>query len=743
MASLSNINGLFDVHSTGAILFSTSHGTSGQILRSNGNAAPTWVAASTVIGGPYLPLTGGTLSGPLAGTSATFSGAIKQSSRITLNTNGTIQWGSANDYGLLSWDTGYALIYGQSGKGIKFATNGSTLALTLDTSQNASFAGNITVGDGHFIGDDANDNLLIQSSANENIIIDSLDELLFRNSGTTNLTIDSSGKSTFAGNVVLDTSSARLRIKSGAAGTNGGIDWTYNTASTQYARIDLNYDTRASVGLLIDSGYPITLDFSSGRFAIQHNGSEKMRIDSSGNVGINTTVFPSSGFAKLVVAGSAIAARPSGVNDYFSYIKSNWASENAFEIGIEGAGTQHRFITSGNYYYGTELRFWTSDTQRVTINSVGNFGIGTTLPAASAKLTVMGNQTFGLPGNGTNTSGRFISIEGNTDGSGEGSGRIFFSEHNSTTGLMDSYGMSLGYRGGATSIVGASGNTWTGLTQIGNGQWGMWGHNNNATGSLVMFGDRAATYVSIPGKVGIGVTSPGSKLEVAVADSSSILELTRTGSASFSTLISDIGAGAAQLWFNADTDDTGFLFRPRDSAGTPNNAFLIAPDGNVGIGTTTPYNRLHSSGVLGIGTANQTPGLTSTMSGGGGGAQYAAGSIYVVQGYAGTMSSGDTFTFIYEATSWKSWSAEFVFTSTEGMSRGAEGGYNNNGASHTSEMGVNALGCTATTTNVGQHVKIVFSFTNPGTHPMAKITYSQSGGDGVPRADRVNINWNT
>jgi hypothetical protein len=148
----------------------------------------------------------------------------------------------------------------------------------------------------------------------------------------------------------------------------------------------------------------------------------------------------------------------------------------------------------------------------------GNVGIGTASPAASAKLTVMGNQTFGLPGNGTNTSGRFISIEGNTDGSGEGSSRIFFSEHNSTTAAMDNYGMSLGYRGGATSIVGASGNTWTGLTQIGNGQWGMWGHNNNATGSLVMFGDRAATYVSIPGNVGIGETNPGIKLTVKHTD---------------------------------------------------------------------------------------------------------------------------------------------------------------------------------------------------------------------------------
>lgn len=97
MASLSNINGIFDVHSTGAIQFNGNHGTAGQILKSNGNAAPTWVAASTVIGGPYLPLTGGTLTGAtataagisftvggtLTGTSATFSGDV---SAATFNT---------------------------------------------------------------------------------------------------------------------------------------------------------------------------------------------------------------------------------------------------------------------------------------------------------------------------------------------------------------------------------------------------------------------------------------------------------------------------------------------------------------------------------------------------------------------------------------------------------------------------------------------------------------------------------
>jgi hypothetical protein len=104
MASLSNINGIFDVHSTGAIQFNGNHGTAGQILKSNGNAAPTWVAASTVIGGPYLPLTGGTLAGAgnlviggtltvngvttlnaaLTGTTATFSGDVTAATFNTL-----------------------------------------------------------------------------------------------------------------------------------------------------------------------------------------------------------------------------------------------------------------------------------------------------------------------------------------------------------------------------------------------------------------------------------------------------------------------------------------------------------------------------------------------------------------------------------------------------------------------------------------------------------------------------------
>jgi hypothetical protein len=54
------------ITSAGGISFGstgTAYGTAGQILKSNSDASPTWVDASTVIGGPYLPLTGGTMTG--------------------------------------------------------------------------------------------------------------------------------------------------------------------------------------------------------------------------------------------------------------------------------------------------------------------------------------------------------------------------------------------------------------------------------------------------------------------------------------------------------------------------------------------------------------------------------------------------------------------------------------------------------------------------------------------------------
>ena len=116
-----------------------------------------------------------------------------------------------------------------------------------------------------------------------------------------------------------------------------------------------------------------------------------------------------------------------------------------------------------------------------------------------AGFSVMKGINFGVPGNGNNVKGRFITIEGNTDATGEASSRIFFAEHNSTNASKSNFGMSLGYRGGATTIAGGDGNTWEGLDLIGNGEWAMWGHDNNAKGNWAMKGPRSSAYVEARG----------------------------------------------------------------------------------------------------------------------------------------------------------------------------------------------------------------------------------------------------
>jgi hypothetical protein len=76
--------------------------------------------------------------------------------------------------------------------------------------------------------------------------------------------ISSSGAITSEGNLLLDVDNAEINLKSGVGTTSGAINWTFNTTGTDYASIKLPYATRASTGLHIDSGYPITIDSASG-----------------------------------------------------------------------------------------------------------------------------------------------------------------------------------------------------------------------------------------------------------------------------------------------------------------------------------------------------------------------------------------------------------------------------------------------------------------------------------------------
>ena len=121
------------------------------------------------------------------------------------------------------------------------------------------------------------------------------------------------------------------------------------------------------------------------------------------------------------------------------------------------------------------------------------------------------------------------------------------------------------------------------------------------------------------------------------------------------------------------------------------------------------------------------------------------GNIFVNVPIQGTTTQDCTLTFTYAATSWKSWHLEYMFASTSGMTQGAIGGYNNGNVGNSNFKSVEGIPVTVAHSIGGtgnQHNIITFTFTasaGMGIHPMAAFKYTQGGGDGAPRADRVTV----
>ena len=116
------------IANTGAIAFGSNaldYGSAGEILVSNGNASPSWDAASTVIGGPYLPLSAGS-SYPLTGRLFTPSLSV-QNQINTTSTNLEINYENGD-----GTTTNFKDFYVRDGKNATILTLiGSTKAATF------------------------------------------------------------------------------------------------------------------------------------------------------------------------------------------------------------------------------------------------------------------------------------------------------------------------------------------------------------------------------------------------------------------------------------------------------------------------------------------------------------------------------------------------------------------------------------------------------------------------------------
>ena len=90
-----------------------------------------------------------------------------------------------------------------------------------------------------------------------------------------------------AGNLILDSNNATLKLKGGGDGYSGAIEWTFASDTTVYGKIDLDYRDRNITGLMLDSNYVITLRGNALFFDTADI--RRMTIEAGGDVGIGVS----------------------------------------------------------------------------------------------------------------------------------------------------------------------------------------------------------------------------------------------------------------------------------------------------------------------------------------------------------------------------------------------------------------------------------------------------------------------
>ena len=468
----------------------------------------------------------------------------------------TAEYPSVGDaYAGILWGTGDAgaaspvsLTY-QSNKGFAFEGGNVGIGTTTPSSFHGA-ANNLVVGSG--VGSEG---LTIYSANN------SYGSLYFAD-GTT-------GPEQYAGWVDYNHNTNFMRIA-----TNGSeavrIDEDGNVDLYQGKNLTWRYAAGSTIrgSMSIDSADNIT--FSNGS-----SNTERMLIDTSGNVGIGTT--NPTGILHLEGDSPVLKIRST----------DNWTATTGPVISFQGknsAGNTKHFAGIKAYSAGVELgelafNVRKSNTKReheaMRIDSDGNVGIGATSPGGKLHVTDLSVSigTVDVTNTGTDvTGGTSLNTKISNGDRIKINDQIFTVSNVQETTLILS--------GTPTSA-----------------------------GNFLAYTDNNALVVTSAGNVGIGTTNPRSRLDIIgkqpYLQSASDLVTSVSKSALAVQGASDAGAG---LFVGVETSDARVYLQGSNGNGSATVDLLLQPfNGNVGIGTTNPAFSSSGSGLVINGT---TPALS-------------------------------------------------------------------------------------------------------------------------------------